>query len=71
MTERAPDGSFARAHIKETRLIDSEHLLFDYGDMAVFDVADVDISIRALRGPDSNNRFLSAELLAYETWNNR
>ncbi|WP_394754159.1 hypothetical protein [Crenothrix sp.] len=69
MTERQDDGTFQKAHIRETRLRDIDKKIFSYGGEAVFSYDEVLITIRALRGPDSNNRFLSKEFKKYETWN--
>lgn len=69
MTDRQPDGSFKKAHIREVRLYDEQKKLFFYGGEATFDVDDVSIKIRALRGPD--NRSLLEEFKQYETWNSK
>lgn len=71
MTDRQDDGTFKKAHIRETLLHDADKKLFSYGEEAVFSVDDVEITIRALRGPASNNRCLSKEFKKYETWNFR
>lgn len=69
MTDRQDDGTFKKAHITKTRFFDRENKLFSYGRDAVFSYDEVLISIRALRGPKSNNRFLPEKFLKYETWN--
>jgi len=69
MTEKQDDGTFKKAHIQEIQLIDMANKLFSYGKQAVFAVDQIVISILALRGPDSNNRYLSEEFNKYETWN--
>jgi len=69
MTDRQADDTYSKAHIRETLLHDGDRKLFSYGEEAVFSVDDVVITIRALRGPASNNRHLSKEFKKYETWN--
>ena len=69
MTDRQNDGTYKKAHIRETLLHDADKKLFSYGGEAVFSLDDVVITIRALRGPASNNRHLSKEFKKYETWN--
>lgn len=53
-----------------TRIVpsDGNSKLFHYADEAWFDMADIKTTIVALRGPASNNRFLSKEYRAFETW---
>ena len=69
MTDLQEDGSFRRAHIEETILLeDKAPRQFSYGGKAVFTVNNISISIRALRVPDSNNCNLSMELKDHETW---
>ena len=59
-----------KAYIRETKLVDSKEKLFVYGEEAIFDCDRVSIKIHALRGPESNNRYLPAEYLQmYDTWN--
>jgi len=69
MTGAQDDGTFKKAHVHETLLIDADKKLFLYGGEAVFSVDDVVITIRALRGPTSNNRYLPKKYEKYETWN--
>ena len=58
------------AYIHEAILIDNESKMFRYGEEAIFPLDKVIITIKALRGPNSNNRFiLPKELRTYETWN--
>lgn len=71
MTDRQGDGTYKKAHVRETLLRDADRRLFSYGEEAVFSIDDVVITIRALRGPASNNRCLSKEFKKYETWNFR
>lgn len=69
MTDKQDDGTYKKAYVRETLLQDTGKKLFSYGEEAVFSADDVAITIRALRGPDSNNRHLSKEFKNYETWN--
>lgn len=69
MTDRQADGTFKKAHIHETRLVDAKRSLFTYGGEAVFCADEISITIRALRGPDSNNRYLPQDFKKYEIWN--
>ena len=69
MTGKQEDGTFKKAHIQETRLLDTQQKMFAYGGKAVFDVCDISIVLRALRGPAQNNRHLPKKLQSYETWN--
>jgi len=69
MTDRQDDASFKKAHIRETVLHDTDKKLYSDGGEAVFFIDDVAITVRALRGPASNNRFVSEEFKKYETWN--
>ena len=69
MTDKQDDGTFKKSHIHETRPLDMDKKLFSYGEIAIFSNDEVLITILALRGPDSNNRYLSRKFENYETWN--
>lgn len=69
MTDRQGDGTFGKYHMSEIRFVDADKKLFSYGGEAVFLSEDVVVSIRALRGPDSNNRYLLNKFKKFETWN--
>jgi hypothetical protein len=69
MTDKQDDGTWEKAYIHETRLVDISKKLFSYGGKAIFSYNEVLLTILALRGPDSNNRYLSREFEIYETWN--
>jgi hypothetical protein len=69
MTGSQGDGTFTKAHIHEIQLLDIDKKLFSYGGETIFANDSVLITIRALRGPVSNNRYLSKEFKKYETWN--
>lgn len=69
-TDRQPDGSFATVQIVETHLVDHEKRLFEYGRKAAFNAKDIVMTIRALRGPESNVRLMSKAITRkYEVWN--
>lgn len=53
-----------------TRIVPSEFdsKLFHYADEAWFEMGDIKTTIVALRGATSNNRYLSKEYRAFETW---
>lgn len=64
----SPDSK--KAYIRETKLVDSKEKHFVYGEEAIFDCDRVTIKIHALRGPESNNRYLPAEYFQmYDIWN--
>jgi len=62
----------AQCHVANiTRIVPNDGVskLFHYADEAWFDMNDIETTIVALRGPSSNNRFLSKKYKAFETWN--
>ncbi len=69
MTVPEKDGEYYKAHITKISLIDKQKLLFRYEKEAVFDTNEVEITIKAKRGPESNNKFLEKTYDKYETWN--
>lgn len=66
MTGNLGNGEWSTAHIRETSQTGSK--TFEYGAEATFAIDKVTIVVRALRGPESNNRYLSEEYEDYETW---
>ncbi len=69
MTGSNENGIWKNAHITKISLIDTQKLLFQYEKEAIFDTSNVEIIIKAKRGPDSNNIYLPKEYEKYETWN--
>jgi len=69
MTDLDLNGEWTKAYVTKISLLDIEKLLFCYDKEAIFDINEVEISIKAKRGPESNNKFLPAEYDKLETWN--
>lgn len=69
MHDKNEDDTWKYADIDKITLIDKEKLLFHYKKIAVFDTNKVVITIKAKRGPESNNKGLPEEYDQYETWN--
>lgn len=65
---RLADDTFRDAHVRETIITDDIEQHFRYGGDAIFPNNEIQIEIRALRGPDSRNQFLSKEYQHFETW---
>lgn len=61
----------AKCHLANiTRIVprSSDSKSFCYADEAWFEMSDIETIVVALRGPKSNNRFLTKEYRAFETW---
>lgn len=62
-------SSSKSAYITKTILSSSDENIFEYGEEAIFDYEKISLTIKALRGPASNNRYLDRKFLKYPTWN--